>query len=51
MMCLAPAIAQELAARAAAFKAQLEEQKVRVYERDYTELAMLSILPQRPPQS
>ena len=48
MMYLAPGSAREVAARAAAFKARFKEHKVRVYQRDWDELAMLSILGERP---
>ena len=48
MMYLAPGSAREVAARAAAFKTRFKEHKVRVYQRDWDELAMLSILGEQP---
>ena len=49
MMYLAPGSAREVAARAAAFKVEFKKLKVRTSQRDYDELAMLSLLEDRPP--
>ncbi len=48
MMYLAPGRAREVAARAADFKAQFKDHKVRITLRDWDELAVLSILGKRP---
>jgi hypothetical protein len=48
IMYLAPGSAREVAARAAAFRVEFKKHKVRTSERDYDELAMLSILGERP---
>ena len=48
MMYLAPGKARDVAARAADFRARFKEHKVRITQRDWDELAMLSILGKRP---
>jgi hypothetical protein len=48
MMYLAPGSAREVAARAAALQANFKKHKVRTSQGDYDQLAMLSILGERP---